>query len=89
MVKTWEYQSFVHEAAGTGMENPGWGWKGWKFWFQDPKMSYMMNNGVETAHALRYFETGKRRAWPGARDAIIHTNPLIKIFPIKQEKVTP
>lgn len=89
MVKTWEYQSFVHEAAGTGMENLGWGWKDWKFWFQDPKMSYMMNNGVETAHAFHHFETGKRRAWPGARDAIIHTNALIKIFPIKQEKVTP
>ena len=89
MVKTWEYQSFLHEAAGTGMENLGWGWKGWKFWVQDPKMSFMMNNGVETAHAFRYFETGKRRAWPGARDAIIHTNELVKVFPIKQEKETP
>lgn len=86
MVKTWEYQSFLHKAAGTGMENLGWGWKGWKFWFQDPKMSYMMNNGVETAHAFRYFETGKRKAWPGARDAIIHMNELVKMFPIKEEK---
>lgn len=82
MVKTWEYQSFLHEAAGTGMENLGWGWKGWKFWFKDPKMSYMMNNGVETAHAFRYFETGKRKKWPGARDAIIHLNKLVTIFPI-------
>ena len=86
MVKTWEYQSFLHRAAGTGMENLGWGWKGWKFWFQDPKMSYMMNHGVETAHAFRYFETGKRKAWPGARDAIIHMNELVKMFPIKDEK---
>jgi dimethylaniline monooxygenase (N-oxide forming) len=86
MVKTWEYQSFLHEAAGTGMENLGWGWKGWKFWFQDPKMSYMMNHGVETAHAFRYFETGKRKAWPGAKEAIIHMNELVKMFPIKDEK---
>jgi len=86
MVKTWEYQSFLHEAAGTGMENLGWGLKGWKFWFQDPKMSYLMNNGVETAHAFRFFETGKRRAWPGARDAIIHMNELVKEFPIKDDK---
>jgi dimethylaniline monooxygenase (N-oxide forming) len=87
MVKAWEYQAFLHEAAGTGMENLGWGWKGWKFFFQDPKMSYMMNNGVETAHAFRYFETGKRKAWPEARDAIIHINELVKVFPIKVEKV--
>jgi dimethylaniline monooxygenase (N-oxide forming) len=86
MVKSWEYQSFLHKAAGTGMENLGWGWKGWKFWFHDPKMSYMMNHGVETAHAFRYFETGKRKAWPGARDAIIHMNELVKMFPIKGEK---
>lgn len=88
MVKTWEYQSWLHKAAGTGMENLGWGWKGWKFWFRDPKMSYLMNNGVETAHAFRYFETGKRRAWPGARDAIIHMNELVKMFPIKPEEET-
>lgn len=86
MVKTWDYQDFLHNAAGTGIENLGWGWKGWKFFFQDPKMSYMMNNGVETAHAFRYFETGKRKVWPGARDAIIHMNELVKVFHIKDEK---
>lgn len=86
MVKTWEYQAFLHEAAGTGMENLGWGWKGWKFFFHDPKMSYMMNNGVETAHAFRYFDTGKRKAWPEARDAIVRINELVKIFPMEVEK---
>jgi dimethylaniline monooxygenase (N-oxide forming) len=86
MVKTWEYQDFLHDAAGTGMDNLGWGWKGWKFWLKDPKMSYLMNNGVETAHAFRYFETGKRRTWPGAKEAIIHVNELVKMFPVKEEK---
>ncbi|KAH8671502.1 putative dimethylaniline monooxygenase [Xylariales sp. PMI_506] len=84
MVKQWEFQQFVHDAAGTGMENLGWGWKGWKFWLQDPKMSYLMNNGIETAHSYRYFETGKRRTWPGARNAIIHANKTIKVFPLKK-----
>lgn len=84
-VKTWEFQQFLHDVAGTGMENLGWGWKGWKFFFQDPKMSWMMNNGVETAHAFRYFETGKRRTWPGARDAIIKANEAVKVFPVKDE----
>jgi dimethylaniline monooxygenase (N-oxide forming) len=86
MVKIWEHQSFLHKAAGTGMENLGWGWKGWKFWFQDPKMSCMMNHVVETAHAFRYFDTGKRKPWPRARDAIIHMNELVKIFPIKEKE---
>ncbi|KAH8674134.1 putative dimethylaniline monooxygenase [Xylariales sp. PMI_506] len=85
MVKGWEFQGFLHEAAGTGMENLGWGWKGWKFWFKDPRMSRMMNYGVETAHAFRFFETGKRKTWPGARDAIIHANEVVKIFPLKDD----
>lgn len=82
-VKTWEFQQFLHDAAGTGMENLGYGWKGWKFFFQNPKMSYLMNNGVETAHAFRYFETGKRKTWDGARDAIIKANEAVRIYPLK------
>ncbi|TDZ60899.1 Monooxygenase aurF [Colletotrichum trifolii] len=77
-VKQWEFQGFLHEAAGTGMENLGWGWKGWMTWFRDPYMVYLINHGVETAHAFRYFETGKRKTWDGAREAIIHMNKLVK-----------
>ncbi|KAH6893116.1 dimethylaniline monooxygenase 2 [Thelonectria olida] len=78
-VKQWEFQGFLHDAAGTGLaENLGWGWKGWWTWLKDPKMSYLMRNGVETAYAFRYFETGKRATWPGAREAIIHTNDAVK-----------
>lgn len=85
MVKTWEFQQFLHDAAGTGMENLGWGWKGWKFFFKDPKMSWLMNHGLETAHAFRYFETGKRKTWDGARDAIIHANDAKKVFPVEDK----
>lgn len=77
-VKQWEFQGFLHRAAGTGMENLGWGWKGWKFWFQDRKMYNLMNHGVETAHGFRYFETGRRKTWDGAREAIIHVNEDVK-----------
>ncbi|KAF1972582.1 FAD/NAD(P)-binding domain-containing protein [Bimuria novae-zelandiae CBS 107.79] len=63
MVKSWEFQGFLHEAAGTGMENLG-----------EPRLSWVMNHGVETAHAFRVFETGKRRAWEGAREAILRVN---------------
>lgn len=86
VVKQWEFQDWLHDAAGTGMDNLGWGWKGWKFWFKDPKMSYLMNNGVETAHAFRFFETGKRKTWPGAREAIVHMNELVKVFPLKEKQ---
>lgn len=71
------------------MENLGWGLKGWRFWFRDPKMSWMMNNGVETAHAFRYFETGKRRTWEGAREAIVRANEAVGKFPIRREEELP
>ncbi|CAH0058478.1 unnamed protein product [Clonostachys solani] len=86
-VKTWEFQGWLHQAAGTGMESLGWGWKGWKFWWQDPEMYRLMNDGVETAHMYRYFETGKRKTWAGAREAIIHVNGVVKTtFPLEEKK---
>lgn len=88
-VKQWEFQGWLHKAAGTGMENLGWGWKGWQFWFKDRNMYNLMNHGVETAHAFRYFETGKRKTWDGAREEIIHQNELVKIFPIKDKSSDP
>lgn len=87
MVKQYEFQGWLHQAAGTGMENLGWGWAGWKFWFKDRKMYSLMNNGVETAHMYRYFETGKRKTWPGAREAIIHMNKLVKSTVLVKEEV--
>ncbi|KXJ88367.1 putative dimethylaniline monooxygenase [Microdochium bolleyi] len=87
MVKNYEFQGFLHDAAGTGMrEGLGWGWEGWKFWWKDRELSWLMSHGVETAHAFRVFETGKRRTWPGAREAILHANETTKIFPLKGEE---
>lgn len=85
-VKQWEFQQWQHQAAGTGMENLGWGWKGWLFWLRDRKMYNLMNNGVETAHAFRYFETGKRRTWDGAREEILHQNELVKSLFAKSKR---
>lgn len=88
MVKQWEFQSFLHEAAGTGMESLSWmGWEGWKFWWKDPKMYDLMSNGIETAHMYRYFETGKRKTWDGARDAILKVAEESKrVLPISPEQ---
>ncbi|KAF4463612.1 flavin-containing monooxygenase [Fusarium albosuccineum] len=77
MVKQYEFQPWMHQQAGTGMENLGWGWAGWKFWWKDRKMYNLMNHGVETAHMYRYFETGKRKTWEGAREEIIHQNRIV------------
>lgn len=86
-VKTWEYQGWLHKSAGTGMDSLGWGWKGWKFWWQDRKMYKLMNDGVETAHMYRFFESDRRRAWPGARDAIVHMNEVVqKTFPLPEKR---
>lgn len=90
MVKQWEFQGWLHEAAGTGMENLSiFGWKGWKFWWRDRKMYKLMNDGVETAHMYRYFETGKRQTWDGAKEAILHANEVVnRVLPITKEEET-
>lgn len=90
MVKQWEFQGWLHEAAGTGMENLSlFGWKGWKFWWREREMYKLMNDGVETAHMYKYFETGKRKTWDGAREAILHANQVVnKVLPITKEQET-
>jgi dimethylaniline monooxygenase (N-oxide forming) len=88
MVKQWEFQGWLHRAAGTGMEalSP-LSWKGWKFWWGDRELYKLMNDGVETAHAYRFFETGKRKTWDGAREAIVHANEVVKqVLPITEEQ---
>lgn len=46
-------------------------------------MCNLMNHGVGMAYGFRYFETGKRKTWPAAREAIIHVNDVVKaIFPL-------
>ena len=47
---------------------------GIKFSLLNPKLYLLMAYGVCTPHLYRYFETGKRKAWPGAREAIERVN---------------
>ncbi|KAF4973970.1 hypothetical protein FZEAL_9077 [Fusarium zealandicum] len=71
---------FVNEMAGTGVyEHLGWTVKGIRFWLREPKLCSMMAWGVNTPHIYRVFETGKRKAWDGARDEIRHVNELSDI----------
>ncbi|KAH8675115.1 flavin monooxygenase-like protein [Ilyonectria robusta] len=75
-----EWLKFVNETAGTGVyENLGWTLQGIRFAIREPRLSFMMQWGVNSPHIYRVFETGKRKAWDGARGAIKHVNHLSDI----------
>jgi dimethylaniline monooxygenase (N-oxide forming) len=73
--RMYPWMKFLHKTAGTGMyEHMGWGWRAMWFWLRDRKLYNLVAWGVYSPHMYRLFETGKRKAWPGARDAIIRVN---------------
>lgn len=66
---------FINEAAGTGVyEHFGWTWAAWIFFLREPVLYWLMAWGVCSPFIYRVFETGKRKAWPGAREAIFRVN---------------
>ncbi|KAK6078745.1 dimethylaniline monooxygenase 2 [Seiridium cupressi] len=74
-LKPYHWLRWVHECAGTGLyESIGWGSTAWKFWWSDRKLYNTCANGAFSPHLYRLIETGKRKAWPGAREAIIKVN---------------
>lgn len=65
-----EWTAWADRTAGTGVnEYLGWGWKGWKFWFQEPRFCSLLMGGIYSPHIYRYFD-GKRKKWGGARAEI-------------------
>ncbi|KAF4975327.1 hypothetical protein FZEAL_7860 [Fusarium zealandicum] len=74
IVKASEWMQWVDKVIGTGLpEHLGYSMTGWHFWLQDRKFCNMLMDGLLSPHAYRLFP-GKRKAWPGARDAIIAMN---------------
>ena len=71
-----EWISWMDKLAGTGIEeNLGWtSWKAWKFWWQHRDLHKMIMDGCLTAAMWRLFDTGKRKAWKGARAEIRRAN---------------
>ena len=70
-------EKWMNETAGTGLnEYLGWGWKGWKWWWNNRELYGMIMSGVQTPFLYRLFEQvpGKRKAWDGAREAIYKAN---------------
>ncbi|KAL3290681.1 flavin depend monooxygenase that catalyses the oxidation of rubrofusarin to 9-hydroxyrubrofusarin [Colletotrichum asianum] len=65
-----EWTASADRTAGTGVdEYLGWGWKGLKFWFQEPRFCSLLMGGIYSPHMYRYFD-GKRKKWDGARAEI-------------------
>ena len=49
-------------------------------------MCNLVCNEAETSYAFRFFETGKRRTWTGARQAILDVNRTMQMLPLKNKK---
>lgn len=84
-----EFYHFMHRAAGTGVTDAlSWGWSGWMFRRRDPEMCRMMGWGIITPHMMRLIETGKRKTWEGAREAIKKANAEANKLEHKPNKFT-
>jgi dimethylaniline monooxygenase (N-oxide forming) len=75
-----DHMRFIEETAGTDVfSHFGWGWKAWKFWWEDRKFYNLCSSGLFSPALWRYFETGKRKAWPGAKEQIYKHNEELKV----------
>lgn len=76
-VRQGEWVSWANDAAGTGVnERLGWGWAGWKFWFQDRAFCKLLMDGIYTPFMFRVFD-GKRKTWDGAKAEIERVNQSV------------
>ncbi|KAF9871816.1 dimethylaniline monooxygenase 2 [Colletotrichum karsti] len=71
-----EWTDWADRMAGSGVrENLGWGWKGLKFWYREPRFCGLLMGGIYSPHIFRYFD-GKRKKWNGARKEIERLNAV-------------
>ncbi|KIV90099.1 hypothetical protein PV10_07440 [Exophiala mesophila] len=71
---------WLDKAAGTGVfERFGWfKWRAWQLWWKDRELYKLCLSGVLTPAIWRLFDTGKRKAWSGARAQVVDDNLLAK-----------
>ncbi|KAE9984363.1 hypothetical protein EG328_008849 [Venturia inaequalis] len=70
---------WLDRTAGTDVfDHFGWGGKAWRFWWRDRAFYGLCSGGVLSSALWRLFETGKRRAWGGAREQIYRDNEALK-----------
>lgn len=78
-----EYDQWLNDVAGTRIYSHLGNWFSkdcWRLWWTDRKLYKIMVTGIVSAHFLRLFDNkGRgRKAWPGARDAIMEANDRAK-----------
>ncbi|KAH9212595.1 flavin-binding monooxygenase-like-domain-containing protein [Leptodontidium sp. 2 PMI_412] len=73
-----EYDQWLNEVAGTRLYAHLGNWFSsdcWKLWWNDRKLYNKLTGGIVSTHMLRLFDSkGRRKAWPGARAAIMEAN---------------
>jgi dimethylaniline monooxygenase (N-oxide forming) len=74
-----DHLRWLDETSGTDvLSRFGWSWKAWSFWWQDRSFYNLCKNGIFSSALWRLFETGKRKAWSGAREQIYKDNEAAK-----------
>ncbi|RYP21173.1 hypothetical protein DL767_009319 [Monosporascus sp. MG133] len=86
------FDQWLNEVAGTGLYEHLGNWtssKCWKLWWSDRKLYNTLMSGILSTHVLRLFETQRgRKAWRGARKAIMEANENAARFE-KSENLRP
>ncbi|KAI1273295.1 FAD/NAD(P)-binding domain-containing protein [Xylaria sp. FL0933] len=80
LIQPYNFYSFLHEAAGTGMYSHvghSLSPRNWLLWWKDRELHGWLTKGPASSHAWRIFETNPegipgcgRRVWPEARRAV-------------------
>jgi dimethylaniline monooxygenase (N-oxide forming) len=67
---------WLDKTAGTGiLEHFSWfSFKSWIFWWRNKKFYQLCHTGLFSPALVRLFDTGKRKAWPQAREQIYRDN---------------
>jgi dimethylaniline monooxygenase (N-oxide forming) len=77
-VRGYEWLDWAQEITGSRTdEYLGWfSWRAWWFWlWKDRELASVMQDGIVSPHFWRLFDSrGRRKSWPGARDAILSAN---------------
>jgi dimethylaniline monooxygenase (N-oxide forming) len=79
MVPFADHLKWIDATSGADvLDHFGWGWKAWKFWWQDRQFYKLCSGGTVSSALWRLFETGKRKPWPEAREQIYKDNEALK-----------
>lgn len=79
MLPTADQLNWLDQTTGADLLGHfGWSWKAWKFWWEDWSFYNLCKSGVLSPALWRLFDTGKRKAWPEAKEQIYKDNELVE-----------